>query len=110
MGSLRLKNAAIKERSTSYVRISYEDREGVATSPTALRYRIDCMTTGTEILGWTSVSPQPVNEIVITSDQNRIVNDQNPEEVRQMTVEATGADGPVVEVQRWRVENLLGTT
>ena len=37
MGSLRLKNAAIKERSTSYVRISYEDREGVATSPTALR-------------------------------------------------------------------------
>lgn len=110
MAQIRLKGNAVNEQSICYIRATYEDREGVPTTPLSLRYRIDCLTNQAAVLDWTDIEPQAVNEVVITSAQNRILNTSNVEEVRQVTVEATGADGPVIETETYRVRNLLGVT
>ena len=110
MPSIRLKGNTVKEGSVCYVRAEFYNRDGAPTTPDTLEYRIDCLTTQTEILGWTSVTPYETTEILITATQNRVIDQANPEEVKQVTVKATGSDGPVLQVERYRVENLFGTT
>ena len=46
----------VTEGSSAAFTVAFLDESGVATLPTAVRYRIDCMTTGAEILTWTSLS------------------------------------------------------
>lgn len=108
MASIRLKGKAVKEGSVAYVGYAFTDRNGLATLPDALTYRIDCLTSQTEILGWTVLTAQQSGEIVIASTQNRIVDQANAEEVRQVTLKASGADGDVLETVTYRVQNLYG--
>lgn len=108
MASIRLKGKTIKEGSVSYVGFSFTDRNGLAAAPDALQYRIDCLTSQTEILDWTTITAAQEGEIAITANQNRVINQLNPEELRQVTVKATGADGPVLETVTYRVQNLFG--
>lgn len=80
-------------------------------TPTTLRYRIDCESTGRELVGWTDVSPASTHSLVIPAGVNVIQNRANSFELKTMTVEAdTGTDNAFTEQYTWRVKNLTGVT
>lgn len=81
---------------------------GIPTLAGAIDYRIDCITTGTQLLDWSSVTPQETVEINVPGSLNRIVSDDNTRERKQMVVRAT-TDGKVVnKTIDWEVQNIYG--
>lgn len=81
-----------------------------ASTPTTVHYRIDCLTTGTEIADWTSVSASSSVSISITGTHNAIQSDENDVEVKQLTVSADkDLSTQVRQTVRWKVSNLFGS-
>lgn len=81
-----------------------------AETPTSLKYRIDCLTTGKQIADWTTLTAASSASISVTGTHNAIQDDANDSEVRQLTVMAD--DGLSTQHRgsvRWRVENLYGS-
>lgn len=64
-----------------------KDADGVAISPSTVRWRLDCLTTGTAISDWASVSPAASIAITIPATSNVIVNNANPSETKRITVQ-----------------------
>ena len=58
-----------------------------AVAGTTARYRVDCLTTGNTMLGWTSTTAASEMTLPMTSAINAIVNPYNRTESRQVTVE-----------------------
>lgn len=104
----------VNELSTSFLEMRFKDERGAACVPTSGMYRIDDMTglsdtvTGTEILGDTPFIPTESKEILeITSDENRILNEQNVWEDRQITVTFVyNTDKIGTDVFKYKVINL----
>lgn len=83
---------------------------GAASTPTSLKYRIDCLTTGREVADWTSAAASSSASISITGTHNAILSDANDYEIKQLTVMADdGLSTQHRESRRWRVENLYGS-
>jgi len=61
---------------------------GAAAVPTTVHYRVDNLTTKTNIVDWTSVTPAASVSISITPAQNTITSNCNPWERRQVTFAA----------------------
>lgn len=57
-------------------------------TPSTLRYRIDCLATGKEILAWTPLTPGNEVSIIITPEQNTVVARSNNVERKRVTFEA----------------------
>lgn len=105
----------VNEESAAYVTAYYYSKTGVAVTPDAIRYRIDDVTDGlpgNEILTWTAVTPSGTSsEIIVTAEQNSMLNSGQDVERRQVTVEATGTDGQAWrEIFEYQLVNLAGTT
>lgn len=100
--------ATINERSSAWVTIGFTDRAGAPVGPDSVTYRIDCMTTGTAILGDTTVSaPGASFEVELTPDFNRIIDPTNLREMRRLTVVASyGGSDEATEQYDWWVVNL----
>lgn len=100
------------EESTFPVTAYFRDRATKAASiPTTVRYRIDCLKSGAEVRGWTSVTPAANVTISITSSDNQIQDNSSHTERKQIIVQAdtglaTQVNGPKV----WTVTNLVGIT
>lgn len=76
--------------STSYLQIVFRDKDGNLAVPSAISYRVLCLTTGTEIRSSTSVSAASSVEIVLTaSTDNVIQTSTNAKEVRRVIVTST---------------------
>ena len=81
-----------------------------ATTPTTLKYRIDCLTTGTELADWTTISAASSASISITATHNAIQNDGNATERKQLTIMTDeGLSTQYREIATWLVENLFGS-
>jgi hypothetical protein len=81
-----------------------------AATPTTIHYRIDCLTTGREIADWTSVSAASNFTVAVTGAHNAILNDCNPQETKQLTVEVDkGLATQHREAVQWIVTNLYGS-
>lgn len=81
-----------------------------AVTPTTIRYRLDGLTTGTTILDWTTVTPAGNISITVTGAQNKVQNDSNQIECKQITIEADqGLDTQYRESKVWTINNLFGT-
>ena len=76
------------ERSSFVAKVYFRGSTDAAEAPTTVDYRIDGLTTNTEIQGWTSATPAVQVDLSITPTQNRIVNQRNTWEKRQITVSA----------------------
>lgn len=62
-------------------------RDGTsASTPTNAKYRIDCLTSGKEILDWTSMTPASSINTQVTGTQNAIQSENNSYEIKQITV------------------------
>jgi len=81
------------------------------STPTNVKYRLDCLTTGKVVADWTDVTPAASVSISVTGTHNAIQDQGNLQEVKQLTVAADhGLDTRVHETAIWRVENLQGIT
>lgn len=83
---------------------------GAAATPTTIHYRIDCLTTETELADWTSVSAASNFTISVTGTHNAIRSDCNEYEWKQVTV-MTDQDLSTQhrEAVQYRVDNLYGS-
>lgn len=93
----------LNEGSRCFVKAKFFDRANIPQIPTSVQYRIDCETTGKNLLDWTFVTPDTVIEITVDATSNAIVNRRNPIERKVLTVKAN-ADPPTsafTEVQEW---------
>ena len=81
-----------------------------AATPTTIHWRIDCATTGRQVVDWTSVSPASSFTIAVTGPYNAILNDSNEQEWKRLTVMTDeGLATQFRETARWRVMNLYGS-
>ena len=85
--------------------------DGVAATPDTIRYRIECLTTRRTVRDWTTVSPAHEIQIVVTPDDNAILNQRSIEERKQLIVQSNyGTDTQKSTKSEWIVENLQGVT
>lgn len=109
--SIRAPKTLYKEGSNFVATVALRLRStGAASTPTTLKYRIDCKTTQREILDWTTLSASSSASITVTGAQNAIQSDVNDYEWKQLTVMADeNLSTQCRETFRWRVENLYGS-
>lgn len=97
----------VPEQSTSTVTVTFRDADGNLVVPTNVKYRLDCVTTGTAIKAETSVTPGSSVEITVTSAENSIQDQDNAYEVKELTIVADdGLPTECHESAKWRVRNL----
>jgi len=93
---------------TAYFRLR---STAAAATPTNVRYRIDNLSTRTELAGWTTVSAASNISIAITATHNAIQNNASKTERLQLTV---AADHDLAtqhrETKEWTITNLYGMT
>jgi hypothetical protein len=101
----------VREGSAFTATASFRNRAtAAAATPSTVHTRLDCLTTGIELEGFTSVSPASSVSIAVTGTHNAIQNAGNRTEVKQLTVVTNrGLSTQCVEAKTWTVENLLGS-
>ena len=80
-----------------------------ASAPSAVRWRVDCLTTGREVVGWTSATAAASITISVPPAANAIHDDANFLERRQLVVEAdAGLSTQERQAVTWEVKNIRG--
>jgi hypothetical protein len=103
----------VQEETTFVATIYNRTRPSMQPSvPTTMHYRVDCLSTKREITDWTSIaSPAASKELLITSDENKILDDSFNIETKQLTVKLdSGLATQQIKPIQWKVRNLLGIT
>jgi hypothetical protein len=105
------RTATIKEGSHFTATAYFRTRStSSASTPTTIKYRLDCLTSGSVLTDWTSVGSASNVSIAVTGTHNAIQSDANDVEVKQLTVMADeGLATQVRQAMRWRVTNLFGS-
>jgi len=97
----------VNERSTRWLTIGFKDRAGDAAAPSSASYRIDCLTSGSEIRADTALPAGASPEITLTPDDNAIVDESHRVESRLVTVYGLfGADDELYLAYEYDVINL----
>lgn len=78
----------LNERTAFTATVLNFDKANEPVTPTTLRYRIDCKTTHTEVLGWTTLTPATEAQIYLTDEQTKVLNRRNASERKVITVQA----------------------
>jgi hypothetical protein len=85
--------------------------DGVPSSPSTARYRIDCLTTKRTVTDWTELAPAAVVTISVTPDENAILNSRNVKETKQIVLQTNyGTSTQSVHTSDWVIRNLQGVT
>lgn len=80
-----------------------------STTPTTARYRIDCLTSGQNIKGWTALTPSASMSISITPTDNALKDAGRDYEYRQVTVEVdTNLSSQNRDITVYRLDNIQG--
>lgn len=85
--------SAYLENSMCIITASYLDTTGAPFLPSAVRYRVTDLVSGSILIPWTPVTPALTNQITITSAQNALVSWSRPSETHEVLVEITDANG-----------------
>jgi hypothetical protein len=109
--ALRIPRDEWKEGSAFTATANFRTRSTAAAStPTSVKWRIDCLTTGRQVLDWTTVAAASSASLSVQGSYNAIIDDANDVEVKQLTVMVDdGLSTQHRESVRWRVENLYGS-
>lgn len=96
----------IVEERNGFTATSYYRDGDAGSAPTTARYRIDCLTTNTTLVDWTSLTPGESIAIAVASGTNRIISNSNRFEKKQLTVAADhGTSTETRDVVNWKVRN-----
>lgn len=110
--ALQVPRPKVGEGSSFTITAYFRNRAAAAaaTTPTTVKYRVDCLTSGTQVADWTTVTAAANVSISITGTHNAIQNDCNSVERKQITVMTDeGLSTQCREVASWEVENLYGS-
>lgn len=102
----------LNERSRCWVKSKFYDKNQASQTPNAIRYRVDCQTSGKALIDWTNVAPANTVEILVDAAYNAIQNNGNPVERKCMTIQTIDDDGlpTATAASLWDVVNLAGIT
>ncbi len=79
----------VTELSTHWVTLDVYDKDGNPATPSELKYRIDDLDTGEQILDDTAVvSPTESNDVKLTPANNTLLDSNNLSELRRLTAKA----------------------
>jgi hypothetical protein len=101
----------VQEETTFTATAYFRDRSTkLPSTPTTIHYKVVDASNRNVITDWTSVAtPAGSNEIVITSTENKIIDDANLFETKMLLVKAdSGLSTQVIQKKTWRVRNLEG--
>lgn len=97
----------VPEKTTSYVTVTFRDKNGNLAVPVSARYRVDDKKSGAEIRTWTALGAASSIEITMNADDNTIYDADQPYETRVVTVEATyGSSDLLTETYEYQLRNL----
>ena len=97
----------VTEGSTSWLTLSFFDEDGNPATPPSARYRIDDVSSWTEIKATTTFIPTEVTyTIKSTPSENRIIDDSRMNEQRLVTVEWTDGVNERTDYYEYYVINL----
>lgn len=102
-------STTVNERTTLYVTLSFKDKEGAGFTPSSLKYRVDCITSGTVVRQLTDVpGPTQVYELKLIPSDTAIVKAGHRTEDRVLTVIASGptGDDQITEEVPFTIRNL----
>jgi hypothetical protein len=86
-----------------------DDNSGAVEAPTTLKYRVDCQTTRTALVPWTTVTADVVTVVPVSGATNMIQDDRDAEEIKVMTVMTDeGLSTQLTSEYAWSVVNLYG--
>ena len=102
----------VNEGSTSYLDVTFNDKDGAPDAPTTITAQIDNLTTGVQIRAPTPVTPAAATvQILITATENAIGDQSNEREWRRVTVVGDYGAGEAVRSQHdYYVVNLSQVT
>ena len=98
------------EGSSFTVVLAFTNESDEQSVMSAVKYRIDCLTTGRTVRDWTSITPALEMEVDVTPEDNVIFRDRDRYEDRQLTVVANDdTDQQFVDPDPivWTVRNVL---
>jgi hypothetical protein len=99
----------VVEGSSFPITASFFDENFAPVTPASVRYRIDCVSTGTELLGWTEAPVATTLVVSAASTHNRIISTRNLLETKAITVECEfGTPNQFSDEYRWSVRNIPG--
>lgn len=99
----------VKEHSAHAIVARFRTRATGDVTPTTVHYRLDCLSTATQIADWTSASTGTTVTITTTPTHNAIQDDCNDVERKQLTVSADrGLSTEFNETYVYEVENARG--
>ncbi len=78
----------IRERSFLPIAFEFRDSRGIARVPDTVHYKLVCTTTDTVLVDWTALTPAASIDLEIGASLNRILDDANRAEEKELTVEA----------------------
>lgn len=109
--AIQLPKLTVKEGSAFTATAYFRTRAtGAAATPTSIKYRVDCLTTGRELTDWTTVSAASNVSIPITATHNAMQSNYCLRETKQLTVSMDfELSTQVRESVQWEVEDLHGS-
>lgn len=97
----------IVEENTSFTATAYFRANGAANTPTTVKYRVDCITTQTELVGWTSATPGESVSITVPASANAIQQNSSKREHKQIVVMADeNLSTQAIGRRTWKTENI----
>jgi hypothetical protein len=81
------------EQSAVFIAIDYFDSTRFPYLPVAVQYRVDDLTSGNNIVPWTTIGPQVANLVTVTSPQNALVSLTRCQECHQVLFAITDDEG-----------------
>lgn len=99
----------INELSTGFLDIEFENPAGELEVPTSARYRIDCLTTGNQVVTWTAITGLAASMTLTIANTLNAMQDgaNNSIELKRVTVEATyDVDDVIYEKYDYQLRNL----
>jgi hypothetical protein len=106
--SIQLAETIVNAGSAVTATVNFRTRSTAAAStPTSIRYRVDCLTSGRQVIADTSVAAASSVSITIPGTSNGTIDDGKEFEVRQLTVTADyGLSTQAKAAATWRVRNI----
>ena len=100
----------VNEQTDNPLTLSFTDDSGQPVTPITAKYKIIDFFSGTVIKPWTNITPDSDSfDLYLTKEDNRILNEENPYEVRIVTsVYEYGPDRQETFEISYMVENLVG--
>lgn len=89
---------SVNEGTTAYLAVAFKDKAGAPATPTAVEYRIDCLTSSRSVRSLTTVAAAASIEITLEPIDNLIFDASSTIERRRVTVVARYGAGSTDQV------------